>query len=318
MPPKRRKTKQYPMKLRNAVGSTIGDFWVLATSDEYNADFEHEKEPTPESPSSEFTHVFHYKGGTRDATHRLMDDYRALWRSPSGEVLAAGVSSVVVSVTLSGAAATKLPPAKNARAGAPGPEIQCIWGASSAHVYAAGSSLDEASKIHPIMLERIAAQWQFIDTGIAGEASFHAMVGTTDADVYVAGTELYHYDRRSFTDMRAPTDDGFTVIVALGKRFCATAASSNKLAYGDKSGWRAVPVAVDQIYDLASWRDLVYIATSGGLWSFDGSHAPAFVLKTSTDYVETVSGLSDGLLLSSGEQAWIWDGTSLKAIDSVL
>ncbi len=317
MPPKPRKPKQYPMKLRNAVGSGVGEFWVFAISDDYNADFEHEKEPTPESPSSEFTHVFHYTKGVRDAAHRLDDDYRTLWRSAVGEVLAAGVPSAVVSISVSGVTETKLPTEARTRAGAPGPDIECIWGPSSAHVYAGGWGFDASRNMYPVMLERTVGAWRYIDTGIAS-AAFIAMQGFSERDVYVVGTRLHHYDGRTFTEMPAPTDDGFMHLVTLGQRLCATASGSNKLAYGDKTGWRAVPLSVEAIYGLASWRGLVYIATSDGLWSFDGSHAPTFVLKTSEPYVEAVSGLPDGLFLSSGTEAWIWDGTRLTAIDTVL
>ena len=289
-------------ELGSAAGPSVRDFYVLAHSSEYDEVFEHTNPPTFQSPTSRFTHVFHYRDGVRDQVHRVNDRLLTLWQSPTGETLAAGFPRGIFVISSSGVSEIVF----KGHAGV----FTGIWGPSSDHVFACGM-------VPPFVLHRLHGQWQPLPLPASSATVLRGVSGVGAADVYVVGNAgtILHYDGRDLAVLEVPTTRELARIAPLGKNVCV-AGDEGVLLFGSVNGWRQIPSGTDETLDgLAAWQGHVFFGTSDGVWRFDGASKPTIELKKSAARVQ---GFADGLLVVNGADAWLWDGTTLTPLDTTI
>ena len=294
-------TPTFAMNLGSAAGTSIRDFYVLAHSPEYDDAFEHTNPITFESPTSRFTHVFHYTNGRRDQIHRVSDRLLALWQSPSGETLSAGFPRGMFDIAPAGVSETIFKGHDGVFTG--------IWGSSSAHVFACGMG--------PFALQRIQGKWGPIALPSTAAGTLHAIFGFAEEDVYFVGEKgtILHYDGQTFVELDVSTTRHLRHVGPLGRNLCV-GGEDGVLLYGSVNGWRQVPTRTNGIIEgIAAWNGAIFFGTADGVWRFDGSSSPTIALQRPAQRVQS---LGDGLLIKLGYEAHLWDGATLAPLDTIL
>ena len=302
MPPPRKNAPRLLAQLNAACGPSIRDVYALAHSSEYDERYASRNPPTYESPTSRFTHVFHYKDGIRDEVHLLNDRLLALWQSHSRETLAAGFPRGICHIGPAGLSMTLLPQEDVGYTG--------IWGPTSDHVFVCGM-------LPPFVLYRELGVWRKLPLPDSSCTVLSDVFGFTERDVYFVGNHgtVFHYDGHSFTLLEVPTTRPLRCIRALGKNVCI-GGDDGVLLYGNRSGLRLVPSGTNEIVrEIGIYGGKAFYGTRGGVYAFSDTQPPTLEISQGA---HAVTGFPDGLLVKHGDEAFLWNGTLLTPLDTLL
>lgn len=280
-----------------AAGASADDFYVLATSEEYD-----EVHSRLEPQHDHFTHILRFEKRQRTRTYRVPDQLNALWWDGRGAAYAAGGPTGVVRVRDSGCD-------EQALEEVPG-VFSSLWGTSEEHLFACGL-------FAPFALYRRFGTWHALPLPdeVQRGHGLHDVLGQSEQDVYFVGYAgaLLHFDGNALRSLECPTTRTLICAARLGPALCI-AGYGGTLLCGGRDGFRLVPTETEEpIHSLARFADCVWFPTPEGLWRFDGKSGPTLQLERP---LKQVSSVGDALLLLDDEElSWLYDGQALSRLE---
>jgi hypothetical protein len=303
LPSRKLPVDHWPLQLSAARGRGPQDFYVLGRSGEYDEAFSATNPETYISPTSYFTHVLHFTDHVRDRAYRVSDRLLDMWWSESRQlVYAAGFPRGVFEADLEGIRELVLDDHNGTFVG--------LWGTGEEHLFACG--------FKPFVLYRRFGAWQSLELPRLKTEHLHDVHGSSENDVYFVGGHgtILHFDGHAVSVLEPPTTRNLLSIAPLGRSHYCIGGLGGILLVGNRQGWRIVQTNVeDDLYSLAPFRGQVFYGTIQGLYAFDGRMPPTLVLDMPLD---SVSPLGDAVLLSHETGAWLYDGTQVIPIDTVI
>lgn len=297
LPPRSPAKPTYKLVLGAASGIGPASFCALAYC---HAQDEQEIANHPEH--QQFTFVLRFHGGRRELIARLPERLNDLWRAPTGVFHGVGAPRGVLEVHGNQVFEVSIDDT-------PG-TFASIWGTTDDHVYACGSH-------ESFWLYRRLGTWHRLELP-AGTGGLWCTAGFNEADVYAVSDkgEILHFDGRSVHNLDSPTTRWLTSIAPMpGGRLCI-GGYGGLLLYGSGQGWRSVVTgSEDPLLKIVPYRDGVAYLTADGLWWFDGIHTPQ---RLSPQKGRWLNGIGDVLMIVDDEDAWLFDGNRLQALDTVL
>ena len=293
---------KWHMTLEAAAGPGINDFLVLSENNEYNELFGWKNPDTFQSPTSYYTHILHYKDKVLCEKYRVPDLLVGIWFSAIGKTYACGFPRSVFEVDATGLQEVVF---KGHRG-----SCSSIWGLNEDHLFVCGFA--------PFIMYRQFGSWQYLVLPEDTPDDLYGVVGLNERDVYFVGGEgtILHFDGKQVRRLETPTTDRLLSIAVLSNKHVCVGGVSGMLLQGNQYGWRIVPTETEAELDsLAHFQSSVCFASPEGVWIYDGYQSPKLLLEMPAEWV---SGLSDGILLRDGVNAWLYDGRSLEKLDTTI
>jgi hypothetical protein len=296
MPFVKPKTEKPPV-LEAVLGAAVGrtkDFHVLA----YCPDLD--EMATEENPDhDQYTFVLRYQLPDRKLVGRYPRRLDGLWKRSDGTLMAVGDTQGYVEITDAGLSEVSL-------GKVPG-VFSAIWGASDAHVFAAGS-------YRSFVYYQRHGKWQELPLP-EGTAAINAIGGFSEDDVYFAGEEgqVLHFDGQAVTRLRVPARFDLTGIARLNRTQVCISGYGGTLLVGNRSRWRHVVTQThDDLLALAVLNGRIHYVADDEVWSTDGSAPATSVFPLEATWI---SGLDDGLVLGDDASAKLYASGTLTDLD---
>jgi len=300
--PKPTRLRKWPLRLYAGSGASSSDFFVLGHSPEYDEHFGPTNQPTYQSPTSRFTHVLHFVGDQRDFVHRIPDRLLDNLSLVRGHTTAAGFPRGIVEIDAQGV--TEIPIAGHVGG------FSRMWSPNAAYLFVSG--------IHPFLECRAHGTWYELPLPEGTPFVLSGVGGFGPSDVYAVGEQgtLLHFDGQVVRRLASPTNRDLYSVTALDDTRLCVGGAIGTLLMGNCNGWRVIDTGTRaDLHILTRFQGRICYATLGGVYAFDGKKAPVCLLDIAADWVSSVG---DQLVVSSGTDAWLFDGSRLRALDTVV
>lgn len=300
--PRPARVRKWPLRLYAGSGASVSDFFVLGHSPAYDEHFGSTNPPTYQSPTSRFTHVLHFVGDQRDFVHRIPDRLLDNLSLAPGRTTAAGFPRGIFEIDAQGV--TEVPLAGHAGV------FSRLWSPEPAYLFASG--------IHPFIKCRVRGTWYELPLPDGTPFVLSGVAGLGPSDVYVVGERgtILRFDGQVVRRLVSPTNRDLYSVIALDDARLCVGGAIGTLLMGNRKGWRSIDTGTHaDLHVLTRFQDRICWATPGGVYAFDGKRSPVRLLKVAADWV---SGVGDQLMVSSGTDAWLFDGSRLRALDTVV
>ena len=282
------------------LGSAAGhrdDFFVLGYSHEYDR-FESARHPEHEQN----TFMLHYRQLARHLVRILPQRLNDIWQSPLRKTYAVGEPEGVLQVDADGVTEISLPDVPGTSAS--------IWGPDEANIFTCGH-------YRPFWFYRRDGVWQRLPLP-ADVSGLWRVAGHHERDAYAVSDsgEILHFDGQRVTRLDSPTTRWLVAAAPMPDRLMCVGGHDGTLLYGSTIGWRTIATGTEQpIFNLVSFRDGVCYVTPEGLWLFDGRQAPVRLTEQGGRWVSRVG---DSLIVVNNERSYLYDGSSLVLLDTVI
>jgi hypothetical protein len=278
-----------------AVGN-IKDFYAIAYCPELD-DIEKNKNKN----HFEYSIIYHFINSKRHEIVRLNKRIDALWKEPSGIIIAAGNTNGYIEISGDNVNEVAF---ENING-----QFHRFFGIDQNHLYACGG-------FSPFFQYRKYGEWHRINLP-EGCPTLWSIGGFNEREIFIVGDEgtILFFDGKKIEIIESPTDRRLTSIVKLNNDFLCIGGYGGTLLMGNKKGWRFVPTNTESpILKIAEYKTKIFYGAEGALWSFDGKNSP---LEEFDKDVRWISSLDDGLFLGNGE-AYLYCGGELEYIDNVI
>ncbi|QDH70347.1 hypothetical protein [Marilutibacter alkalisoli] len=171
-----------------------------------------------------------------------------------------------------------------------------------------------------------AQQWVSLDQGakpVDGHkevVGFEAVDGFSESDIYAVGWngEIWQFDGKAWSQKESPTPLVLTRVLCAGDGAVYASGRKGLLLRGCGNAWEIIDhqSMIDDIWDLAWYREELYLSTMHGLFALDGDKLlPVDFGDDTPDSCHRLS-VADGVLWSiGGKDIMAFDGAQWKRID---
>ena len=142
---------------------------------------------------------------------------------------------------------------------------------------------------------RDGARWVHIDRGMIASVdavgiSLESMDGVSQNDIYVAGLngEMWHYDGRDWDQIDSPTNQHLLEISCIRPDLVYAVGKGGVVVRGHGTSWEVLqnPDFAEDLWGVASFKGVVYVAGFGGIGRIDGND----VVPVDTGFGKPIAG----------------------------